>query len=80
MYAIYFCHRLGIIGGVDKTNLDYSVLHEGDPSQAWLQYGCNAGDATRDGQWASRDESIGQVECCLLHASVLVFVLVWSLT
>ena len=70
MYAIYFCHRLGIIGGVDKTNLDYSVLHEGDPSQAWLQYGCNAGDATRDGQWASRDESIGQVECCLLHASV----------
>jgi len=60
--------RLGIIGDGGNGNLDYRVLLDSIADQAWLQYGCNLHNGkTKDveGRWASQDEKIGEVQCCI---------------
>jgi len=63
--------RLGVLGGVGKNNLDYQVVEQGPVGQVWVQHGCNNGSETdNSGRWVSRDERIGQVQCCLRQVSV----------
>ena len=70
--------RLGIVDSVGN-NLAYHVVDEGaswmprdiqgQPGQVWLQPGCrryvNGVIENRTGRWASPDERIGEVQCCL---------------
>ena len=58
--------RLGILGDLGQGNLDYGVVADGSSGQAWLQPGCSR-NLTRDekGIWASQDERIGKVQCCV---------------
>jgi len=73
--------RLGIIGASDTGSIPYRVVGEGNEGSAWLQKGCNLNMSgisdissvkTADwpivaaqGRWASKEESIGKVQCCL---------------
>ena len=73
--------RLGIIGASNTGSIPYRVVAEGNEGSAWLQKGCNlnmssiADISTMDaanwpvmgvqGRWASKEDSIGEVQCCL---------------
>jgi len=67
--------RLGILGDLGQGNLDYRVLAEGSPGQAWLQPGCSRSrnlTTAGKGTWASLDERIGKVQCCVNSPGVHV--------
>ncbi len=72
--------RLGILGALGhESTLRYQVVSDGASGQAWVQPGCSglhaessAGSSNESSQadidsprWASLDESIGEVQCCL---------------
>jgi len=58
--------RLGIVGNfVDGPSLDFSVMLDGLPGQAWLQNGCSSRHGATPGQWVSKAKNAGHVQCCL---------------
>ncbi len=69
--------RVGILGSLGReSTLHYRVVSDGASGQAWVQPGCSslhaAGPSKESSQafiasprWASLDESIGEVQCCL---------------
>jgi hypothetical protein len=69
--------RVGILGRLGReSTLHYRVVSDGASGQAWVQPGCSslhdAGLSKESSQadihsprWASLDESIGEVQCCL---------------
>jgi hypothetical protein len=64
--------RVGIMGSPeDGPCLVFNVLQDGHAKQAWLQNGCNK-NTSAAGMWASKDEIIGKVQCCLNSPGVHV--------
>ena len=59
--------RLGIVG--NQGVIPYDILTDGLPEQAWMQRGCNN---IRQGLWAFKNESVGEVQCCLTSPRVHV--------
>ena len=58
--------RLGIVGSlVDGASLDFAVVVDGLPGQAWLQNGCSGNHDAPPGRWVSKDKNAGHVQCCL---------------
>ena len=58
--------RLSIVGSLaDGPSLDFTVVLDGLAGQAWLQNGCSGKHDAPPGQWVSKDENAGHVQCCL---------------
>lgn len=58
--------RLGVRSGSPEngSSLAFAVRHKGQVGQAWLQAGCFK-DGRPAGLWASMEEKLGMVQCCL---------------
>jgi len=64
--------RVGIMGSPEMgPELDFTVEVGGQANQAWLQIGCSRNGSTA-GLWASKEDSIGKVQCCLKSPAVHV--------
>ena len=57
--------RVGIMGSPENgLSLAFSETLDGQTNQAWLQSGCTKNGSSA-GLWASKEDSIGKVQCCL---------------